>query len=66
MDMVMDIANTFSSMKQIQLQSAIQTQVLRNAMNSQTQILQELLPSNSVSSDTINPPNLGNNIDMLV
>ncbi len=64
MDMdLMSIAYAFSDMKQIQVQSEFQTQVLRNAMDTQTQMAQDLLQVLAASA-AINPPYLGNNLDV--
>jgi hypothetical protein len=61
---VLSIASAYTYMQQTQLQSQIQTQVLRNAMDTQSQIMQELLQGVSAAAAPVNPPYLGNNIDM--
>jgi hypothetical protein len=64
MDMdVMSIASSYTGMKQSQLQSSVQTQMLRASMDSQAQAAQELLKSLPQNQMVSGPANLGRNID---
>lgn len=59
----MSIASSYTGMKQSQLQSSVQTQMLRASMDSQAQAAQELLKSLPQSQMVSGPANLGRNID---
>lgn len=61
---MMSIASAYSGMQMNQLQTAVQTQLLRNAMDAQTQLSQELLQGMAGPSVKMNPSHLGNNLDV--
>jgi hypothetical protein len=63
---VLGIANAYNGLKQMQLQSAIQTHVLRNVMDTQSQMLQELLQGAADTTAVVNHPYLGNHVDVYV
>lgn len=57
---------TAGGVQQAQGQSPIQIQgqVLKNAIDTQTQSAQELLQGFTATNAKINPPHLGNNLDI--
>jgi len=61
---LMSTAYSYGGMQQAQGQSPIQVQVFKNAMDAQTQSAQELLQGFTASNAAINPPHLGNNLDI--
>ncbi|MCL6590994.1 MAG: YjfB family protein [Firmicutes bacterium] len=61
---ILSIASIMTDMRQSQIQSAVQIQLLRMAMDNQTQAVEELL-SNSPGLVPLNP-GLGNHLDMYV
>lgn len=63
---LMSIAYASSALSQTQTLSAIQTQLLRNAMDIETQNAQELLQLMAGSTATASHPFLGNKLDVFV
>ncbi|HEX3048629.1 MAG TPA: YjfB family protein [Bacillota bacterium] len=61
---MLSIANAMTDMRQSQIQTAVQMQLLQMAMDSQTQAVEELLQASSGTVPT--NPNLGNHLDMYV
>lgn len=63
---LMSIAYAMGGMQQTQTLNAIQTQLLRNAMDTQTQNAQALLQGMVATTATANHPFLGKNVDVYV
>lgn len=57
---VMGVANAISAMKLSEVQTVVQTRVLKESMDIQAQAVQQLLGS----APKMNPPHLGNRIDV--
>lgn len=60
----MSIAYAMGGMQQAQTLNAIQTQLLQNAMDTQTQNAQALLQGMAGSTATASHPYLGKNVDV--
>jgi hypothetical protein len=63
---MMSIVNAFDGMKQMQLQSTIQTSLLRTSLDMQTQAVEQLLSSTPGPEAPVNPPYLGQNLDIRI
>lgn len=63
---LMSIAYASGAMQQAQTLNAIQTQILRNAMDTQTQNAQALLQGMAGTTATASHPYLGKNVDVYV
>jgi hypothetical protein len=61
---MLGIASAMTAMRQSQIQTAVQMQLLQMAMDNQTQAVEELLQGSSGKVPT--DPNLGNYLDMYV
>jgi hypothetical protein len=63
---LLSIAKVSTVLQQVQVQSAMQTQLLRNAMDSQAQNVQALLQGMAGSTAMASHPYLGNSVDVYV
>lgn len=63
---IMSIVDLYSGMRQIQVQTAVQTSLLRMTLDNQVQAIEELLNSTLSPQAPLNPPYLGQNIDIVV
>ena len=63
---IMSIVDLYSGMRQIQVQTAVQTSLLRMTLDNQVQAVEELLNSALSPQAPLNPPYLGQNIDIVV
>ncbi len=63
---LLSIAKVSTAFQQVQVQSAMQTQLLRNAMDSQAQNVQALLQGMAGTTATASHPYLGNSVDVYV
>lgn len=59
---VMSVANIYTALQMSQTQNAVQTSVLRMAMDSQVQTAQNFIQE--FTDAPVNPAHLGNNIDL--
>lgn len=59
---VMSVVNIYTALQMNQTQTAVQTSVLRMAMESQVQTTQNLIQE--FTEAPVNPAHLGNNIDL--
>lgn len=59
---VMSVANIYTALQMNQVQNAVQTGLLKMAMDSQTQAAQNIIQD--LAAAPANPEHLGNNIDM--
>ncbi len=59
---VMSVVNIYTALQMNQTQTAVQTGILRMAMDSQVQTTQNLIEE--LTAAPVNPTHLGNSIDM--
>ena len=59
---VMSVVNIYTALQMNQTQNAVQTGVLKMAMDSQTQNAQNMIEE--LTTDPVNPTHLGNSIDL--
>ncbi len=59
---VMSVANIYTALRMSQTQDAVQTSVLRMAMDSQVQTAENLI--HEFMEDPVNPVHLGNSLDL--
>jgi len=59
---VMSVANIYTALRMNQVQTAVETSLLRLAMDTQAQAVQNLIED--LGAVSINPAHLGNNIDV--
>ncbi len=59
---VMGVANIYTALQMNQVQNAVQTGLLKMAMESQVQTAQNLVED--LAGASVNPAHLGNSIDM--
>ncbi len=60
---IMGTVGAYLGFSQAQLMSTVQTKLLRNALDDQTQQAQQLIAA-ELQGPALNPPNLGQNLDM--